>query len=320
MRQGKSNATISLENEQQQKMQLKGDVIMLVVTMLWGSSYLFMKMGLHTMEGFNIVGLRFFIAFIVSGALFYKRFKQVNLETLKYGFILGFIIFATMSSVTIGVEFTSVSNAGFLFSLAVVFVPLLLAIFYKQIPDVKIVIGVLLAVTGIALLTLNSGLQINNGDILVIAGALLYAVYILITDKAIKKGDAMNLGISQLGFAGAFGLFFSLLFEKNTQLPSTTEGWIAILALSIFCSAIGFIGQTIAQQYTTPTRTGLIFSLEPVFAALFAFIFIGEVLSAKGYVGAILVLIGVLATKINFSLFIPEQLKAMLQNRRSTSN
>lgn len=319
MRKEKSS-TVGFESEQQAKMQLKGDVIMLVVTMLWGSSYLFMKMGLHTMEGFNIVGLRFSIAFIVAAAIFYKRFKHVNLETLKYGLILGFIIFATMSSVTIAVEFTTVSNAGFLFSLAVVFVPLLLAIFFKQMPEIKIVIGVLLAVTGIGLLTLNSGLQINHGDILVISGALLYAIYILITDKAIKKVDAMNLGISQLGFAGAFGLLFSFLFEKSTHLPSTTEGWIAILALSIFCSAIGFIGQTIAQQYTTPTRTGLIFSLEPVFAALFAFMFIGEVLSVKGYVGAMLVLIGVLSTKINFSLFIPEQLKSMLQNEKSTSN
>lgn len=319
MMKGKNNV-VREKNEQQRKMQLKGDLIMLLVTMLWGSSYLFMKMGLHTMAGFNIVGLRFFIAFLVAAAVFYKRFKHVNLQTLKYGFLLGFIIFATMASVTIGVEFTSVSNAGFLFSLAVVFVPLLVAILFKEMPNVKIIVGVLLAVTGIALLTLNSGLQINNGDLLVILGALLYAIYILVTDNAIKKVDAMNLGISQLGFAGTFGLLFSLLFEESTHLPNTSEGWIAILALSIFCSAIGFIGQAIAQQYTTPIRTGLIFSLEPVFAALFALIFIGEVLSIKGYIGAGLVLFGVLSTKIDFSLFVPEQLKTKTQKEKSTSN
>ena len=72
------------------------------------------------------------------------------------------------------------------------------------------------------------------------------------------------------------------------------------MALSVLCSAIGFIGQAVAQKYTTPTHTGLIFSLEPVFAALFAFIFVGETLPVKGYVGAILILIGVLAAEISF--------------------
>ncbi len=121
--------------------------------------------------------------------------------------------------------------------------------------------------------------------------------------KATKNVDAITLGVLQLGFTGAWGLLFSLFFEKP-QLPNTTESWGAILALSILCSAVGFIGQTAAQKHTTPTHTGLIFSLEPVFAAFFAFIFVDEVLPEKGYLGAILVLIGVLTAKIDFKKLI----------------
>ena len=287
-------------------MQVRGDLIMVVVTMLWGSSYLFIKMGLHTIEDFNLIALRFSIAFICAGAVFYKRLKQIDFKTIQYGALLGFLIFLALSVVTLGINYTTISNTGFIFSLTVVFVPLLLAIFFKKIPDAKVVIGIILAVIGIGFLTLHNGISLNKGDILITLGALFYAMHIIVTGKVAKHVDSINLGVIQLGFAGAFGFILSAIFEKP-KLPSTTEAWIAILALGILCSAIGFIGQTIAQQYTTPTRTGLIFSLEPVFAALFAFMFAGEVLSAQGYFGAALILIGILATKLDFKKFFIER-------------
>src|SRR5690349_9117669 len=110
--------------------QLKADLTMLIITMFWGSSYLFMKMGLDSIEGFNLIALRFGIAFIIAGAVFYKRFIHIDFQTIKYGFLLGTILFTLVSVVTIGVKFTSISNAGFLFALSVVFVPLLLVIFF----------------------------------------------------------------------------------------------------------------------------------------------------------------------------------------------
>jgi drug/metabolite transporter (DMT)-like permease len=279
--------------------QLKANFLMLIVTMCWGSSYLFMKVGLDSFEGFNLIALRFGIAFILAGAVFYKRLIRIDFKTFFYGFILGSILFLVISVVTIGLKFTSISNAGFLFSLSVVFVPLLLAIFFRKKPEKKVVFGLCVSITGIALLTLNNELKINSGDYLIILGAIFYAIQIIVTDKLTKNVDSITLGILQLGVAGAWGMLFSFIFE-NPHLPSTTEAWVSIMALSILCSAIGFIGQAVAQKHTTPTHTGLIFSLEPVFAALFAFIFVAETLPAKGYLGAILILIGVLTAKINF--------------------
>ncbi|CAM5199744.1 Drug/metabolite transporter (DMT)-like permease OS=Ureibacillus acetophenoni OX=614649 GN=SAMN05877842_108166 PE=3 SV=1 [Ureibacillus acetophenoni] len=279
--------------------QLKANFMMLIVTMCWGSSYLFMKMGLDSLEGFNLIALRFGIAFILAGAIFYKRLIRVDMKTWLYGLILGSILFLVMSVVTIGLEFTSISNAGFLFSLSVVFVPVLVAILFRKKPEKKVVLGVCFSITGIALLTLDSDLKINSGDFLIILGAIFYAIQIIVTDKFTKNVDSIALGILQLGFAGAWALLFSFIFEKP-HLPGTAEAWVSIMALSILCSAIGFIGQAVAQKHTTPTHTGLIFSLEPVFAALFAFIFVAETLPAKGYLGAILILIGVLAAQFNF--------------------
>ena len=114
--------------------QFKADFTMMMVTMFWGSSYLFMKMGLQSIQGFNLVALRFSIAFILAGIVFHKRLIHIDFKTIKYGFLLGSILFLAISVVTIGVKSTSVSSAGFLFSLTVVFVPLLLATFFRKKP------------------------------------------------------------------------------------------------------------------------------------------------------------------------------------------
>lgn len=287
-----------MDNSIMRSTQLKGDLMMVMVTMFWGASYLFMKMGLQSIQEYNLIALRFGFAFLVATLVFYRRFPKMDRKTILHGFLLGSLLFLSTSVVVIGLKTTSVSNAGFLFSLAVIFVPLLIALFSRKKPEKRLLISVCISMTGIGLLTLNETLSINTGDFLCILGALFYALHIIITGKVTQKADAISIGVLQLGFAGAWGLLFSSIFE-NPQLPNDTESWMAILALSILCSAVGFIGQTVAQKYTSPTRTGLIFSLEPVFAAFFAFIFIGEILTYKGYVGAVLVLLGVLAAEIN---------------------
>lgn len=276
---------------------LKADLMILLVTMTWGSSYLFMKVGLETVSSFALVALRFGIAFLVCAAVFFKQFRSIHLVTLKYGFILGFLLFAVSALVILGLKTTSASHAGFLASLTVIFIPILSIVLFRDRLNYRLIISSLVAMTGIGLLTLNNQLTINSGDLLCALAALLYAFHIIVTGMAAKVANTLQLGILQLGFAGSFGVLFALIFEKP-QLPSTQESWIAVLVLSIVCSAFGYIVQSIAQKYTTPTHTGLIFSLEPVFAALFAYLFMNELLPLKGYIGAILILTGVFLAEI----------------------
>ncbi|MEH7458890.1 DMT family transporter, partial [Bacillus sp. JJ1127] len=200
---------------------------------------------------------------------------------------------------TFGTKYTSVSNAGFLMSLTVIFIPALSSIFLKQRPEKKVILGIVLTIVGIGLLTLNSQLKIGYGDILCILCALFYAVHIIVTGTMTKHVDSITLGVLQLGFVGIFSTVFSMCME-TPKLPNTFESWFSILVLSIFCTAIAFIVQIIAQQYTSPTHTGLIFSLEPVFSAGFAFLFTGEMLTFKGYVGATLLLLSVLIVELDF--------------------
>lgn len=270
----------------------QADLLMLLVTIGWGSSYLFIKIGIDSLGEFNVIALRFGLAFVLAAGLFFQRFKKIDSLTLKYAAILGFILFIVFVLITFGLNTTTTSNAGFLVSLTVVFVPLITAFLLRKKVELKVALSVVLAITGIGFLTIQLPLVFNRGDLFCMGAALFYAIHIVVMSSAAKKVDPLNLGIAQLGFTGLYGLIFSFIFEVPAW-PSTTTSWLAILALSIFCSAIGFILQIIAQKYTSPTRTGLMFSLEPVFAALFGYLFAQEILHGKGYIGAALILLSV---------------------------
>ncbi|WP_379148579.1 DMT family transporter [Paenibacillus sp. sgz500992] len=295
---------------------LKAELMLIVVTMFWGSSYIFMKMGLDTLGEFNLIALRFGLAFVLAAILFHKRLRRIDLRTLKYGALLGFLLLVVFTCITFGLKTTTTSNAGFLVALTVIFVPLIdVLVFRKRVAPPQI-FGAVLAISGIGLLTLNSSLHVQPGDLLCILSAVFYAVQILVTGKAVKTCDSLNIGILQLGFAGGYALVLSAVFE-TPSLPSSMPGWIAILALGILCSACGFILQPVAQKYTTPTRTGLIFSLEPVFAAFFGFWFAGEQLSMQGYTGAALVLLGIVASELLGKMPLNANMNRMPRKRRA---
>ncbi|MGQ0454323.1 DMT family transporter, partial [Bacillus sp. SS-TM] len=164
---------------------------------------------------------------------------------------LASVLFIVYIFATFGTKYTSVSNAGFLLCLTVIFIPILSAIFLKHIPEKKVIVGIILTIIGIGLLTLTSEFKIGNGDIFCILSALFYAIHVIITGSVTKHVNSIALGVVQLGFVGLFSLIFSFIIE-TPKLPSTINSWLIILALSIFCTAVAFIVQVIAQQYTTP--------------------------------------------------------------------
>jgi drug/metabolite transporter (DMT)-like permease len=283
------------------KVELKADLCLILVTMFWGISCLLTKIGLGGIQEFNLIALRFVIAFLVSAFVFNKKLRNIDLITLKYSAITGTLLFTILTFMTFGVKYTSVSNAGFLTCLEGIFVPILLFVFLKQKQEPKVWVAVCLAFMGVYLLTIH-GIQgtisFNIGDFFCVLCSLGFAVFILVTDRLTKKVDSLSLGILQLGFVGIYSLIFSFALESPI-LPATTQSWLVVLALSLLCSAFGFITMPIAQQHTSPTHTGIIFCLEPAFAAFFAFIFLKEILSPRGYLGAFLLIASILLVEVD---------------------
>jgi len=275
----------------------KAEFLMGTVSLAWGSSYLLMKVGLDGISPFNLIALRFGIAFICMALVFLPRFRNLTAAVLWKGILMGILLFLLFAGLVIGVNHTTASTAGFLASTTVIIVPILESILKRRFPNRTIVISILLAIVGLFLLTVKDTFGLDKGAAYCLFAALFYAIYIIVLDRIAKKEDTLLISIIQLGVASFLGTIFMLCLEKPS-LPQTAEQWGAILGLGLICSAYGFVIQPIAQRYTSSEKIGLIFSLEPVFSAILSFIFLHEILDIKGYIGAVLIFSGVVFSQV----------------------
>ena len=276
----------------------RADLLLFMITVFWGASYILTKVGLDFLPPYNLTAVRFLVAFLVSAAVFPKQTVRSDRRTIRYALILALILFGVFISMTFGLKYTSASNAGFLISLSVVLIPILSSVFLKQKIEKKVIAAVGIAPIGIALLTLDTEFVISGGDLLCILCALLFAIHVVATGVFTQKVNSIALGVLQLGFVGLFSSVFAV-FTETLTLPATPLAWFVVLTLSIVCTAVGYIVQTTAQQYTSATHTGLILSLEPVFSAIFAYACLGEVLAIRGYIGAVILLGIVLLAEVD---------------------
>ncbi|BBA51311.1 hypothetical protein FV113G1_16610 [Fusobacterium varium] len=254
--------------------QLRANFFVGLVALFWGSTYFLTKIGIGLLEPFNLTTLS-------------------DKITLKYSAILGILAFISVLTMTTGVKYTSASNAGFLISLSVVMIPVISVIFLKKKIKFKLLVSVILATIGIVLLTLNEQLTINKGDLLCIICALAFALQVLVMERIPKNADSVAIGALQMGIIAVMNGLISFTTE-SFKFPHDIKLWGVIIILGIFCTAVCYIMQIYALKDTSAIQAGIILSLEPVFSAFFAFIFLGELLSAKGYAGAVLLFISVI--------------------------
>lgn len=281
--------------------QVQADIMLVLVTLCWGVSYYLTDLSLTDLSPFTLNAFRFLGAFLIASVFMFPKLKNVNKTTLKYSvFVAIALVFVYMGS-TFGVMYTSLSNSGFLCALTVVFTPIFAFLFKKQIPDKKLAIVLVMAVVGIGLLTLNEKLKPALGDIFSIMCAVTYAADLLITETAVAKEEvnAFQLGVFQLGFTGLFNLILAFVLEKP-HFPGSGKIWGTVLFLTIFCTGIAFIVQAVAQQYTSASHVGVIFTLEPVFAGIVAFFLAGEILLPRAYAGAALLIISLFVMECDF--------------------
>lgn len=264
---------------------------MVIITIFWGLSYTFMVLGLEVLQAYNVVALRCLIAFLIAGFMFFKKMVNTNKKTLIYATIEGVLLFLVFALSLFGLEHTSASNAGFILSLTVVLVPIFSSVIEKSLPTRAVTIAIIFTLIGIFILTFNPSMKFNIGDVYIAIAAICYSTYLILNSKFTKQVESISYGIYQLGVAGILATVLCLAFE-TPQLPDTGLGWLAILGLGVICTAFCFIAQAVVQQYTSPTHTGLIFSLEPIFASIFAIIFLGDQVTMQLILGGVLIMAG----------------------------
>ena len=281
--------------------QRKADLLLVMVTAFWGFSYFLMDFSLTDLQPMNLNAFRFLTAFVVLGFIYFRRMRQISRATLKYSLLIGVSLAGVYICCTYGILHTSISNAGFICALPVVTTPVLEFLITRKRPGRKLFVSLLLCTAGLALLTLGDTFRPALGDIICMGVAIFYAIDLILTDRAVHREDvdALQLGICQLGVVGVIMLLLSLLLEQP-HFPSTAAVWGSSLFLAIFCSGVAFVVQAVQQQYTTASHVGLIFTLEPLFSAIVAYFLAGERLGARGYVGAVLMMVSLVLMELDW--------------------
>ncbi|GAW92546.1 DMT family transporter [Calderihabitans maritimus] len=277
--------------------QVQADLALLMVALVWGFTFVTVKNALDDIGPHFFNAIRFFIAALFLAIIYHRRLKNFTKETLVAGVLIGIALFAGYGFQTVGLKYTTASNAGFITGLSVVLVPLFSTIITRQPPAWPIILAVIKSALGLALLSLGSSFQLNWGDFLVFLCAISFALHIILVGRYAPNLDPALLATVQIATVSAA----SSIWGWFTEIPPgslSSEVISALFITAIPATALAFLIQTTMQSFTTPTRTAIIFSTEPVFAALFAFLFLGEILTPRQLLGAALILAAMLVAEL----------------------
>ena len=275
----------------------KYNIYMFIATIFFGMTYVLTKICLNYSTEFHIISFRFLIAFIVSLIFLQKKIFPIKIKEILYSLILSVLLFMVFITMTIGVKYTTATNASFLISLSVIFIPFFSWIFNKEKPKKNIFIVLIIVLIGIMLLTLDKNLELHIGDILCLICSLLFSFHIIITERFVRNNNPITLGVLQFGGVAILSFLVQYPIEKFS-LPKNENFWISLLILSVFCTALAYIIQTVSQKKLSSTLVGFILSLEPIFSGIFGYFILNEYLSFQQYVGAFLLLISVIYVSV----------------------
>jgi drug/metabolite transporter (DMT)-like permease len=288
----------------------QADLLLLLVTAFWGATFPVVKNATDLNTGgvptYWFLAARFTLAAVLLTIFFWRKLAAAPLRTWGAGALVGVFLFSGYALQTFGLALTSSSKAGFITGLAVVLVPVLAVVWLKRKPQPQAWLGVATATVGLALLSLNADLVPTYGDLLVFLCAVGFALHIAAVGRYAGPHDPTALAVIQIGTAAALSWVLHL-FEKGTVGPGVPGviWWggpanvvMAWLICGVLATAVAFLLQNVLQPYTTPTHTALIFSAEPVWGAIFSYILLGETLTVRGYVGAGLIVAGMLLAEL----------------------
>ena len=289
----------------------KADLGLLLVGILWGLGFVFVKIGLN--EGvtpFYMLSIRFLIAFTILFMIFKKKLKSINRKDLKNGFIIATFLFLGFVFQTIGAGLTTASNSAFFTAINVIIVPYIFWAIHKHVPNIFSFIAAGLCILGVGILSFDNKMQLNRlneGDILTIISALFFAFHIAFTGFLSTKSEPIKLNIIQMGFVSIYSLMGLLIFRNNEKIELLRGiALVSVLYISIFATAICFFLQTYCQRDTTSTRASILLATESLFAPIFAILFLNETLSVRTIIGAGLILFAVIVSETRLGFKLPE--------------
>ncbi len=269
--------------------------LLVLIAFIWGSTFIVVKNAIVHIPPFLFVSLRFAIASLILFPFVFKN-RPSRLNGLREGIIAGLALFGGYSFQTFGLLFTTASKSAFITSLAVVLVPFTGLLLFGIKPTKREILALVLAFAGLYQLILGPSFRftgLNVGDVLTFFCALSFALHISLTGYFTERVELEIFTFFQFLFVSIISMVFSTLSGESFRGLSGNP-LFALIFIGVFATTFAFVGQTWAQRHIKATKTALIFSLEPVFATVFAVIFGGEILMLSQVIGGILILLGIL--------------------------
>ena len=273
----------------------KAEILLVIVTFIWGSTFVIVKEALNDASPLSFLALRFTIA----GVLLFIALRRgpMDRRAIMPGLILGAFLFGGYIFQTSGLNYTTPSKAAFITGFSVILVPLIMLFQGARMKAANIA-GALLGLAGLYFLVLPSGLsEVNRGDVMVLFGAISFAVHIVLVGRYTTKFSFHYLVPLQILTVGVVSIA-ALPLDRSLKLHWTGGLLLALVVTSILGTGFAFSVQNWAQQYTPPAHTALIFALEPVFAAITSFVVAGERMGGKVILGSGLILGGMVLSEL----------------------
>lgn len=266
-----------------QLLHTRGILLLIATTLVWGTTFPVVKQMVVSLSPMVLVAIRFLLAALV----FIPWLRHVNRPLLRDGVLLGSVYLASYLTLATGVATIAAGRAAFVLSLNVILVPLF-GLFLGRRLQAMAIVAAGLAIAGIGIMSWE-GSGLSSGDGWVFASALSYTVYILLLETATLRHSPLALSAMQLTFVAGVSVIWAAP-EIVVQLPAIAAHWRQLVYLSVVVTATTTIAQAVAQRWVSAHETALIYTLEPVFAALFSFWLLGEQLGGRGLAGAGLIL------------------------------
>lgn len=279
------------------------DLSLVFVALIWGATFVVVKQALNQISTMYFLALRFALASVCMFAVFLPSFRRASKSQLwrglRAGFITGLLLWLGYVLQTFGLKYTSAGNSGFLTGLYIVLVPIIGAAVFRRWPYPREFLGIAIATAGMVIMTvpdLDRHFRMNRGDLLTVGCAVAFAFHLLVLGYYSQREYFQAVALGQIACTSLLS-FVCLSFERPQANWSPSVIW-AVVITALLATTVAFALQTWAQQYTTPTRTALIFALEPVFALVVAVVAGGERLSGAAVIGGTLILAGILAVEL----------------------
>jgi drug/metabolite transporter (DMT)-like permease len=271
---------------------VKPILALVVVTAVWGVTFVQVKDAVDIYPLFGFLALRFAIASLTLLPPAAPRVRELGKRGTVVSAALGLLLAAGYVLQTEGLQRTTVSSTGFVTGMYVVLTPLIaLLLFRTRIPFAAWT-GVVVATIGLAMLSGIHGGSVL-GVMLVLAGSAVYSLQIVLLERYAPRYDALALTFIEMVAAFVGLAIVAAALGELSHAPHGWTVWGALLVTGVFASAFGYLVQSWAQQRASATRTALIFTLEPVFAGIFGYALAGDRLGAVGWGGCVVILVGI---------------------------